>query len=168
MNRPPRPQEYAPFYKGYIDLVPAGPIVETLGSQVYDTAALLRDLPEQVAARRYEPKKWSLAEVVQHVIDTERVFAFRALWFARGDEQPLPGFDQDRWGRHAPIRSLTYLTEDLIAVRTSTTRFLDALDAAAWDREGQASGVTMSVRAAAYVIAGHERHHIRVLREKYL
>ena len=165
---PPRPHECAPYYQPYIDLVPLGPIVETLDAQVFRTVALLRDLPEQLASRRYDPKKWSLAEVVQHVIDTERVFGFRALWFARGDSQPLPGFEQDTWARYAPARPLSELAEDLVAVRAVTTRFLGSLDADAWDKEGTASGAPMSVRAAAYIIAGHERHHVRVIREKYL
>jgi hypothetical protein len=101
-------------------------------------------------------------------VDTERVFAFRALWFARGDAPPLPGFDENAWAAAAPPRALDALVEDLLTVRTATLALFDGLGADAWDRTGTANGHPMSVRAAAYVIAGHERHHVAILRERYL
>jgi hypothetical protein len=168
-TRPPA-DEYAPFYAGYISLVPDGDVLGLLEEQRRDTLALLAELPEERGGHRYGPGKWSLKEVLGHVIDGERVFSYRALHFARGDRSPLPGMDQDPYveaGRFGE-RSLADLIAEYDLVRRSTLALLRPLDAQAWGRRGVASGAEVTVRALAYIIAGHERHHLKILRERYL
>jgi uncharacterized damage-inducible protein DinB len=169
---PARPEsnEYAPYYEKYVSLVPAGSIIETLQSQAADTLALLRGVSEERAASRYEPGKWSVKEVVGHVIDTERIFSYRALRFARNDKTPLPGYEQDDYARAAnyDARTLADLADDFERVRAATVSLLRSLDAEAWTRRGLASDNEVSVRALAHIIAGHELHHVNILRERYL
>jgi uncharacterized damage-inducible protein DinB len=169
---PARPgsDEYAPYYEKYVSLVPAGDIVETLERQAADTLALLRSIPEEKASSRYEPGKWSIKEVVGHITDGERVFAYRALRFARDDRTPLSGFEQDDYVRSANFdsRTLASLVEEFESVRVSTLSLLRSLDAAAWQRRGTASDNQVSVRALAHIIAGHELHHVQILRDRYL
>lgn len=162
--------EYAAYYDKYVALVPAGNVVETLGRQIYETLALLGNVDEERAGRAYEPGKWSVKEVVGHLIDGERVFAYRALRFARGDQTPLPGFDQDPYVLAADFnaRTLGDILEEFAAVRRATIALLRPLGEEAWGRRGVASDNEVSVRALAYIIAGHEAHHVRVLRERYL
>ena len=163
----PRDDEAAPSYRGYISLVPHGDVVATLAAQIGETAALVAGAEPD---SRYAPGKWTVAETLGHMTDTERVFAFRALWFARGDTAPLPGFDQDQFVAVRDVSGLdvSTLLDEFRAVRASTLSLLRGLDAAAWDRRGTASGHPMSTRGAAYVIAGHERHHAAILRDRYL
>jgi uncharacterized damage-inducible protein DinB len=153
-----------------VKLVPDGPIVETLRSQIAETTGLLRALPEAKGDHRYEPGKWSVKEVVGHLIDGERVFSYRALRFARQDETPLPGFEQDLFVSAASFdrRTLGSLLEEFGAVREATVHLFRHLDEEALSRSGIASENRMSVRALAWVIAGHERHHRGVLQERYL
>jgi hypothetical protein len=169
---PARPEagEYAPYYEKYVSLVPEGDIVETLERQSADTLALLRSLDEGRGSSRYAEGKWSVKEVVGHVMDGERVFAYRALCFARGERAPLPGFDQDDYMRDAAFdaRTLGSLVEEYESVRAATLSLLRSLDAAAWQRRGTASDNPVSVRALAHIIAGHELHHVKILRERYL
>jgi len=166
----PSPAEYAPYYGRYVALVPDGPIVETLRTQIADTLSVLGALPEAKADHRYESGKWSVKDVVGHVIDGERVFSYRALRFARADETPLPGFEQDDYVVAARFdrRTLRSLLDEFRAVRDATIHLYDHLDEEALSRSGIASENRMSVRALAWVIAGHERHHLSVLRERYL
>jgi hypothetical protein len=140
-----------------------------LERQLGETLALLRGFAEERAGAGYEPGKWSVKEVVGHMIDGERVFAYRALCFARGDRTPLPGFEQDDYvaGGNFNARTLADLIDELEAVRRATLSLLRGLDADAWRRAGTASDNEVSVRALAHIIAGHELHHVRVLREKY-
>src|SRR5919199_1054450 len=169
---PARPgtDEYAPYYEKYVSRVPDGGIVETLRRQSADTLALLRGLSEEQAASRYEPGKWSVKELVGHLCDSERVFAYRALRFARGDETPLPGFDQDPYvrGGNFDARTIRDLAGEFESVRAATLSLLASLDEEAWARRGKANDNEVSVRAIAHIIAGHELHHVSILRERYL
>jgi uncharacterized damage-inducible protein DinB len=166
----PAPDEYAPYYGRYIALIPDGPIVETLRSQIAETTAVLGALPEAKGEHRYEPGKWSVKEVLGHVIDAERVFSYRALRFARRDETPLPGFDEKLYVPAAAFgrRTIRSLLDEFRAVREATVHLFQNLDEEALSRSGIASENRMSVRALAWTIAGHERHHLGVLRDRYL
>ena len=168
----PRPaaDEYAPFYAGYIARVPDGDLCATLGAQLVDTLTLVRGIPEARGADRYATGKWSIKQVLGHVIDTERIMSYRALRIARGDATPLPGFEQDDYVPAGEFdrRTLADLVEELVAVRHATIQLLRHLDPAALARRGTANGTPVSARALAYIIAGHERHHVAILRAKYL
>ena len=170
MTERPSPEEFAPYYARYIDLVPEGDLVETLELQMSQTMALLAPVPEERAGFRYAEGKWSLAEVLGHINDTERIMACRALRIARGDRTPLPGFDQDPYVTTSPAGHMRIraLEEEFAAVRHATITLLEHLDEAAWLRRGTASDKEVSVRALAWIIAGHERHHTNILRERYL
>ena len=169
---PARPEsnEYAPYYEKYVALVPEGEVVETLERQGQETLALLHSLSEERGAHAYAPGKWSVKQVVGHVIDAERVFAYRALCFARGDRTPLPGFDQEVFDRGADFsaRTLQSLANEFEVVRRSTLYLFRHLRPEAWGRGGNASDNEVTVRALSYIIAGHEAHHVRILRERYL
>jgi hypothetical protein len=166
----PAKSEYLPYYERYIALVPDGDVVATLATQMTETQALLCSLPASVATYRYAPDKWSLNEVVGHLIDSERNFAFRALRFARNDATPIPGFEQDDYVRNATFDSysLVDLAAELEALRLSTVLMFRHIEEAAWTRRGIANGAEVSVRALAWIIAGHERHHREILLARYL
>ena len=170
VERRPVSGEYAPSYEKYISLVSPGGIIAALGAQLETTLGLLRGIPESKAGFRYEPGKWSIRELLGHLIDSERIFAYRALRFARGDKTPLAGFEQDPYVTAANFEacSLSELTLELEYVRRSTVSFFGHLGDEAWARTGPANANEVSVRALAYIIAGHELHHIDVLRTKYL
>ena len=166
----PDPTEYAPYYGRYITLVGGDDVVAALEDQPRETLALLSTLSEEQGDYRYAPAKWSVKEVLGHVIDTERVLSYRALRFARNDRTPLASFEQDdyvRAGDFADCR-LADLIEEFVCVRRASLWFFRQLSAEAWMRRGIASGNEVSVRAIAYIVAGHELHHRQVLREKYL
>ncbi len=169
---PARPEahEYASYYEKYVSLVPDTDLVETLERQGAETLVLLRGLSEEQGAHRYEPGKWSIKQLVGHISDGERIFSYRALAFARGDSQALPGMEQDEWmaGVDFDARTLADLAEEFEAVRSATIQLLRHLSPEAWARRGIASDNEVTVRALAYIIAGHEAHHLRVLRERYL
>jgi hypothetical protein len=169
MSERPASTEAAPYYFLYIDRVPDGDVVASLESQHRAAAELFASIPEQKSLYRYEPGKWSIREVANHVTDTERLFVGRAFWFARGFESPLPSFEQDiaaaasradevPWARHV---------EEFDAVRRSTVAFFRNLPADAWTRRGIASDNPFTVRALAWITAGHAEHHFAILREKY-
>lgn len=167
----PDETEYLPYYGRYIALVPdSSNILPVLSDQMEDTLALLRSIPESQAGFRYAPDKWSIREVVGHVIDTERIFAYRALRFARHDQTPLPGYEQDDYISNASYDAhpLGELAAEFESVRRSTLFLFKHLDAEAWLRRGTANESEVSVRALAYIIAGHELHHKEVLRNRYL
>src|ERR1044071_1498417 len=166
----PEASEYAPYYERYISLVPDADLVETLERQGAETLALLRGLSEEKGAHRYEPGKWSVKQLVGHVNDGERIFSYRALAFARGDGQALPGMEQDEWmaGVDFAARTLSDLIDEFESVRAATLHLLRHLSPEAWARRGIASDNEVTVRALAYIIAGHVAHHVRVLRERYL
>jgi hypothetical protein len=165
----PHAEEYADSYGRYVALVPDGDILELLAVQATETQALLRPLGPEQASHRYAPGKWSVTELAGHLCDAERIFSYRALCFARGDETPLPGFDEDAYVPNGGFerRGLADVLDELRVVRQSTILLFHGLDEAASLRRGTANGDPMSTRAAAYVIAGHERHHVGVLRQRY-
>ncbi len=169
MSRPEH-GEYGAFYGRYIDLVPDGALADTLRQQGAETAALLRSLDPAVAGHRYAPGKWTLAESVAHVMDTERIFAGRALRIARGDETPLPGFDQDAYVAALDLSGVTLgdLAGQFDRLRTSTADLFGSLSDAALSRVGTASGHPLSARAAGWIVAGHERHHVALIHGRYL
>lgn len=166
-----RPQagEYAPYYDRYISLVSGNDILNTLDQQRRQTMLLLCGREDADGDFRYAPEKWSAKEVLGHVCDTERIFAYRALRISRADATPLEGFEQDDYVRNGPSanRPLADLVEDFIAVRRATLSLLRNLDEAAWMRRGVANKNEVTVRALAYIAAGHELHHRRILEEKY-
>lgn len=166
----PDASEYAPYYEKYISLVPAGEVVDTLSEQLDDMLALLRGLSETQGDSRYAPDKWSVKEVVGHMLDTERIFGYRALRFARNDETPLPGFEQDDYVRAADFgrRTLAELADEFEHVRRANISLLRALDAEAWLRRGAANNNAVSVRGLAYIMAGHVMHHVQIIRTRYL
>lgn len=166
----PDASEYGPYYERYVSLVSGVDIISTLDQQLSDTAALLRDVPEAKSEARYAPGKWSLKEVVGHILDFERIFAYRALRIARGDRTPLPGCDQDNLMKGATFSAyrMSVLAEEFGQVRMANISLFRHLGEEAWERRGVASEVEVSVRALAYIIAGHEAHHVQVIRAKYL
>ena len=165
----PEPGEYAPSYVRYISLVPGNDILGTLDTQRRQMLILLSGHDDSDGNFRYAPDKWSVKQVLGHVCDTERIFAYRALRISRGDRTPIEGFEQDDYVRNGPFanRPLAELIEDYIAVRRATLTLLRNLDETAWSRRGIANKNEVSVRAIAYTIAGHELHHCRILEEKY-
>ena len=166
----PKPSEYAPYYERYVSRVPDGDIVRTLESQLEETLALIRGIPEARGDFRYAEGKWSIKELLGHVIDSERVFTYRALRFGRGDTTPLPGFEQDDFVRGADFskRTLSDLADEYEHVRRATISLFASLDGGAWDRRGKANDTEVSVRGIAFIIAGHERHHVEILKTRYL
>lgn len=166
----PDPSEHLPYYSRYVDRVPDGDLLQMLRTQLDDTLALVRGLDEAQGGHRYAPGKWSIREVLGHVIDTERVFAYRALRFARGDETPIEGFDENAYAAAsaADARTLADLADELEHVRLGNLAFFRALDDDALARRGTANGAGVTVRALAWILAGHELHHVHLLRERYL
>jgi DinB family protein len=166
----PAAEEYPPGFAGYVAQVPPGDIVARLRRQIGETAALLRPLSPDQARYRYAPGKWSTIEVLGHLSDTERVMAYRALRIARADETPLAGFDENTYVPAADFerRSLADVLAEFEAVRLSTTALFASLVDGAWGRWGVVNGNRITVRALAHVIAGHELHHVGVLRTRYL
>jgi len=166
----PAASEYAPYYGTYINRVPEGDICEILEVQLARTLALLTKVGEARASYRYAPEKWSIREVVGHVIDAERIFACRALCFARTERNPLPGFDQDSYVQAAGFesRALRNLATEFELVRKSNVILFRNFTEEVWDRRGVANNVEFTVRSIPYVIAGHELHHDAILRERYL
>jgi hypothetical protein len=165
----PGPDEIPSHYVGYIRRVPESDPVIVLAAQIEETTALLRGLPEADAMYRYAHGKWSVKEVVGHLADVERIMAYRALRIARGDQTPLPSFDENAFVPPAKFdtRSLPDLVGELRTVRAATLALFRTFDAEAWRRRGTASGKPVSVRALAYMIPGHERHHSEVLKTRY-
>ena len=161
--------EAAEYYFTYIDQVGEGDIRQILRTQSGPTLALLNGISEEQSLSRYDPAKWSIREVLGHLNDTERLFVFRAMWFARGQELALPSFDQDSASAvmRADDRSWSSHVLEFEAVRAATTAFFDHLPEEAWSRTGIASGFSFSVRALAYIAAGHVAHHAKILRERY-
>jgi uncharacterized damage-inducible protein DinB len=166
----PDASEYIPYYGRYIALVPDGDIIAQLERQVETTTRVLGGLSAEQAEHRYAPGKWSIKEVVGHITDAERIFAYRALRFARGDATPLPGFDENAYVPAGDFgqRSLGELAAELRTVRAATLAMFRGLSDVAMTRAGVASDAPVSVRAVAWITAGHELHHVTLLRERYL
>ena len=170
LNRRPAPAEFAPYYAGYVAKVPDGDLLQTLDAGLSDYTTAFGALPEARGGFAYAPGKWTLRELLGHVIDAERVFAYRAMRIARGDTMPLPGFDEKAWvpASRANERTLADLLAELRVVRAATVALLRHLPDDAIGRTGTASENPVSVRALAWIIAGHPIHHLGVVRERYL
>ncbi len=167
----PASREFDSYYQGYLDLVPADvtDILKHLKKQGLEMLTLMRTLDEAGAEYRYQPGKWSIKDLIGHLIDTERLFAFRALWFARGEPHEQPGMDEKLWGSasNAHDRPLPDLWREQHVCRTDHVYLFRSLDQAGIDRRGNANGSEMTARAIPWLIAGHERHHLNVLKERY-
>jgi hypothetical protein len=165
----PEATEYAPFYANYVSAVPEVDVVSALRDGGTEITAALAAIPESRGGFRYADGKWSIRELVGHVIDAERIFTYRALRLARGDSTPLPSFEENDYVRVAgsDTRTIADLVEELRAVRESTVRMFASFPDEAWTRTGTVSGRPVSVRALAYITAGHARHHVTILRDRY-
>lgn len=170
MTGTPQRTEAAPYYFTYIDRIASPDVLSVLESQLKPTLQFLRTISEDKSLSRYAPGKWTIRQVMGHVNDAERMFVFRAMWFARGFESPLPSFEQEiavtgaqsdavGWARHI---------EEFSEIRRATLSFFRNLPSEAWSRTGTASGNTFSVRALAYIAAGHLDHHLAIVRERYV
>lgn len=168
-NRPQK-GDYALYYEKYIALVPSGDFLEILKGQERELTRLLTPLTDPQGEFRYAPGKWSIKEVLGHINDAERIFAYRLLRIARGDQTPLPGFEQDNYIEpgNFSARKLADLLHEFSTVREASVSLVHSLDDAAWLRRGVASQKEVTVTALAFVIAGHERHHRIILEERYL
>ena len=166
----PAPSEYAEYHRTYISKAVTNDILGHLETQTSELLTLFATISETQSLQRYAPDKWSFREALNHMNDTERVFAFRAFWFARGASEPLPGFDQDQFSSTAgaDARHWSSHVDEFIAIRDSTMKMLRSFPAEAWTRVGTASNNTVSTRALAFMIAGHAEHHRRIFVEKYL
>ncbi len=166
----PAAGEYREFYAGYVARVPPGDIVQRLRTQLDGTLKLVTGLPSAGQDFAYAPGKWSVKQVIGHLADAERIMSMRALCFARGEAAPLPPFEEDAYVANAGFerRTLASLVDELRAVRAATIALFDGLPSEAWTRQGTASGHPITVRALAWVIAGHELHHRAILEERYL
>jgi hypothetical protein len=165
----PAPTEYASFYHKYVELVPGNDIVPVLEAQRLQMIQLFAARSEREGNFRYAPDKWTVKEVLGHITDTERIFAYRALRIARADATPLSGFEQDDYVRTGGFgeRSLADLAEECAAVRSATVALFRPLSEDAWSRRGVANKNEVTVRALAFIIAGHELHHREILKERY-
>lgn len=170
MSKKPANEEYPAYFGTYINLVPDGDLNDILLKQLDETISLLSDITETQENYRYALGKWTLKEVIGHITDTERIMSYRLLHIARGDTTPLAGYDDEQYVKVASFtsRSLSDLLEDFIAVRRSTLSLVRGLSEDAWARKGFANNSEISVRALAYIIAGHELHHVKIIKEKYL
>jgi hypothetical protein len=166
----PGVDEHAPYYSAYTAEAPGGDLVAALEKQATDVAALIKGVPEARGGHRYAEGKWSIREVIGHITDSERVFAYRLMRFARGDATALPSFDENLIvkGSDADARTLADLGEEFAAVRRATVTLVRPMQDAQMARRGTASGKEISARALAWIIAGHAQHHMKVLRVRYL
>jgi DinB superfamily len=169
IGRPER-TEASEYYFRYIDQVAGDDICRILDAQLPETLAVFQDIPEERSLHRYAPDKWSIREVVSHLNDTERLFAFRAFWFARGFGSPLPSFDQNTSmaATDPNARAWSSHIVEFRTVRAATLTLFQNLPIDAWMRRGVASHNPFTVRALAYLAAGHVTHHVKILRERYL
>ena len=165
----PSATDYAPSHAAYVDLVPEEEILEVMERQTVDTQKVLSSLDDTRASHRYAEGKWSIKQVLGHLVDAERVFGYRAMAIARGEKNPLPGFDENEYVDHASFDTwkLGDLVEAYALMRRSNVLFFRNLADEAWDRRGVANDSPVSVRGIAWVIVGHERHHRAVLHERY-
>lgn len=165
----PTPDEYNEFYAGYINAVPAGDISQILLAQKEQVLSWIDQATDDGADYRYEPGKWSAKEVIGHMIDTEWIFSYRALRFARGDQSPLPGMDQNVFmaGANFADRSLHDLRAEFSGLRAASFQLVSSFSEEILNRTGVASGFTFSVRAMSWIIAGHCQHHLNILKERY-
>ena len=169
MDRPDK-SEYAPYFERYINKVPDGDINELMFSQFTEFGSLIGTISEDLAAFRYATGKWSVKEVVGHIIDCERIFGYRALAIARKDKTPLPSFDQDAYVKNGGFnaRTMTDIAVEFTTLRQSMIRLFGSFDETAWNRRGSAGDNSVTVRAIAWIQVGHLKHHWDVLKDRYL
>jgi hypothetical protein len=167
---PPQTGEYNPYYHEYIRRVPAGDVLVFMANQIQESLALLRSLSAEQVMRRPAPGEWNIKEIIGHLVDGERVFSYRALCFARGDQNRLPGFEQDDYVATGNFsqRTLADLCDEFAAIRQASLCLFRSFSPAATTRTGVASENPISVRALIYICAGHEHHHIESIRKVYL
>ncbi len=165
----PGENEYAPFYAGYVARVPETDVLGSLRAQPNELGRIASSVSKEKEHFRYGEDKWSVREIFGHLVDAERFFGHRAFCISRADANPLPGFDEKLYvsGSNYDSRPLAELVKDFSLLREANSRHLETLEASAWLREGVANGAKITVRALAYVMAGHVRHHVAVLRERY-
>lgn len=166
----PGPGEYGPFFAGYVAKAqPCADPFEKLDHQLNELVSLLRPLDEEMQRHRYAPGKWSVTEMLGHVIDAERIFAYRALRIGRSDQTPLPGFDENTYVQAAEVESCNWdlLLDEFIHVRRASILMLSRMPEAAWTRTGTANGTSITLRALVYIMIGHVAHHMDILRERY-
>ena len=169
MQRPEK-TEYAPYYEIYVSLVDETDVVATLQSQLDEMQNILAEISEEKAAHAYAEGKWTIKELIGHLNDGEKIFAYRALRIARADKTPMEGFEQDGYIENANFNECRFkdLVEEFTLLRRANILFFKNLTEEAWTRTGTASGSAVSVRALAYIIIGHVRHHTNILRSRYL
>lgn len=165
----PDPSEYGPFYADYVASVPEDDVLPVLEAQIGEIGRLAAAVPAERESFRYAPGKWSVRQIFGHLADGERIFGYRAMCIARGDEGPLPGYDQDIYMALAPFDEtpVAELADELVTLRRADLFTFRRLSPEGWSRRGTASGHPVTVRAIAYVLAGHLRHHLRILDERY-
>ena len=165
----PAPEEYAPFFAGYVSLVPEADVLPVLAAQAAEIRRLAGALPAERETFRYAPGKWSVREILGHIGDGERVFGYRAFCISRGDQAAFPGFDENDYIAESAYdgQTVAQLADDFAGMRAANLAVLGRLDAARWARVGNANGNPVSVRALAFIMAGHARHHLGVLKERY-
>lgn len=168
MTRPEK-TEYAEFYAGYVSLVEETDVVSALQTQLTEIEILFAEMASDKADFRYAPGKWSVKELLGHIIDGERIFSYRALRISRSDQTPLPGFDQDIFMENSNFgeRTIADLLEEFLYLRQANIIFFRTLNEKAWNHTGTASDAQISVRALAFIMVGHVRHHINILRARY-
>jgi hypothetical protein len=166
----PEENEFAPYYKGYISQVLEDDAIAALEAELNESLGFFRGIDEQASKVAYAEGKWSIRQVLGHVVDTERVMSYRALRFARNDKTELPGFEQDDFIRGASFNEISMgdMLREFEYLRRANILMLRNLSPEAWDRRGVASGREVTVRALAYILAGHEKHHRKIVKERYL
>ena len=169
MQRPEK-TEYAPYYETYVSLVYETDVVATLQNQLDEMQNLLSEISEEKGAHAYAEGKWTIKELIGHLNDGEKIFAYRALRIARADKTPMEGFEQDGYIENANFNECQFkdLVEEFALLRRANILFFKNLTEEAWTRTGTASGSAVSVRALAYIIIGHVRHHTNILHSRYL
>jgi hypothetical protein len=169
MKGRPEQREASPYYFGYINRISSDDVVNVLETQLGETLSSLQAISEEKSLYRYAPEKWSIRQAWNHVNDAERLFVFRALWFARGFDSPLPSFDQETSVKQAKAEDFPWAghVEEFRQIRLATLAFFRHLPEEAWMRSGVASDNPFTVRACAYIVAGHVAHHAAILRERY-
>jgi uncharacterized damage-inducible protein DinB len=166
----PTESEYPNYYQPYVKLVPDGELVQILQENLLAVVKLFKGISEEEALHRYAPGKWSVKEVLGHIIDTERIMSYRLMRVARGDQTPLAGFNETDYVQAAQTNSLSMeaILEDFKATRNASITLIQNTPAEAWTNKGNANGMEITTRAIAYIIAGHEMHHRKIVEERYL
>lgn len=166
----PETEEYNVYFSRYVNLVPEGDIAQILRNQLEETTAVLSAIPAQLGDYRYAPGKWSIKQVISHLADNERIMSYRMLRIARGDQTPLPGYDQNAYMATVDFaaNSLQDMIDDFAAARKATLSLIALLPIEGWVRTGSANNSPLSARALAYIIAGHVTHHMNGIKANYL